>query len=183
MTPSATLAVWHEQRQQRIASGIVVDADLRLMATDGVGHALAAASGTEPRDEAWKIIGLDGDSPAQAGWWPKGGAVWDAGAQVHGPDGQLGGILAEAKGREGELTSGGCKATAEQSIKAIRSALADVQNEFGIAPSPEWMGPCYQPANRLAVLWYARIRCQPPVPLWLVSLYFAASTTRPSPAS
>jgi len=131
-----------------------------------------AASGVEQRDEAWQIIGLDGDSPAQAGWWPKGGAVWDAGARVHGPDGQVGGILVLAKGREGELTSGGCKATGEQSIKAIRSALADVQNEFGVAPSPEWMGPCYQPANRLAVLWYARIKRRPPVPLWLMSLYF-----------
>jgi hypothetical protein len=50
--------------------------------------------------EAWQFIGLDGDSPVQAGWWPKGGAVWDAGARVHGPDGQIGGLLVEAKGRE-----------------------------------------------------------------------------------
>jgi hypothetical protein len=132
----------------------------------------SAESGAEPRDEAWQIIGLDGDSPVQAGWWPKGGAVWDAGGRVHGPDGQVGAILVEAKGREGELTAGGCKATDEQSIKTIRSALADVQNELGVTPSPEWMGACYQPANRLAVLWYARVKRQPPVPLWLVSLFF-----------
>jgi hypothetical protein len=130
-----------------------------------------AESGAERRDEAWRIIGLDGDSPVQAGWWPKGGAVWDAGARVHGPDGQVGGILVEAKGRERKLSSSGCKASDQQSIETIRSALADVQNELGLAPSPEWMGPCYQPANRLAVLWYARVKCEPPVPLWLVSLY------------
>lgn len=99
-----------------------------------------AESGVEERDEAWQFIGLDGDSPVQAGWWPKGGAVWDAGARVHGPDGQIGGLLVEAKGREGELTAGGCKATSEDSIKTIRDALADVKNDLGVAPNAEWMG-------------------------------------------
>ena len=86
--------------------------------------------------------------------------------------------LVEAKGRESELTSGGCKATSEKSIKTIRSALADVQNALGVAPSPEWMGACYQPANRLAVLWYSRVKRDPPVPVWLVSLYFTGEHYR-----
>ena len=115
-------------------------------------------------------MGLPGPSPVGDGWWPKGGAVWDAGARVHGPDGQIGGVLVEAKGRESELTSGGCKATSETSIKTIRSALADVQNALGVAPSHEWMGACYQPANRLAFLWYSRVKRDPPVPVWFVSL-------------
>src|SRR5437764_6633327 len=82
-----------------------------------------AASGAEPRDDAWQLLGLQEPSPVGDGWWPKGGAVWDAGARVHGPDGQIGGVLVEAKGRESELTSGGCNATSEASIKTIRSAL------------------------------------------------------------
>jgi hypothetical protein len=87
-------------------------------------------------------------------------------------DGQIGGVLIEAKGRESELTSGGCKATSEASIKKTRSALADVQNALGVAPSYDWMGACYQPANRLAVVWYSRVKRDPPEPVWLVSLYF-----------
>lgn len=132
-----------------------------------------AASGAEQRDGAWALIGLDEPSPTAAGWWPRRGQVWDAGARVHGPDGQIGGLLVEAKGRENELTTTlGCTATSEQSIETITSALADVQNALNVAPSPEWMGACYQPANPLAALWYARIKRDPPVPVWLVSLYF-----------
>lgn len=65
-----------------------------------------AESDAEQRDQAWDMIGLDRGSPTQAGWWPQRGAVWDAGARVHGPDGQIGGLLVEAKGRETELTAG-----------------------------------------------------------------------------
>jgi hypothetical protein len=125
----------------------------------------------ELRDQAWTEVGLTAASPQEAGWWPTGGAVWDAVARVHGPDGQIGGILLEAKGRAGELTSGGTKAT-EPAITTIKSALADVQADLGVVPSEEWLRACYQPANRLALLWYARQRCDPPVPVWLVSLYF-----------
>ncbi len=126
----------------------------------------------ELRDDAWNAIGLPEPSPQQAGWWPKGGAVWDAVARVHGSAGEVGGILVEAKGRVGELRSGGCKATAPESIQKISSALADVQASLGATPSPAWMGACYQPANRLAMLWFARCRSTPTVPVWLVSLYF-----------
>ena len=34
------------------------------------------------------------------------------------------------------------------------------------------MGACYQPANRLAMLWFAREKRQPPLNVWLVSLHF-----------
>ena len=59
----------------------------------------------------------------------------------------------------------------------IKAALADVQADLGVAPSEEWLRACYQPANRLALLWYARQRCDPPVPAWLVSLYSSARST------
>src|SRR5215210_913411 len=125
----------------------------------------------ELRDQAWTEIGLAAPSPREAGWWPRGGAVWDAVARVHGRDGEIGGIFLEAKGRAGELTSGGTKAT-EPAISTIKSALADVQAYLGVVPSEAWLRACYQPANRIALLWYARERCDPPVPVWLVSLYF-----------
>jgi hypothetical protein len=131
-----------------------------------------AASTVELRDQAWATAGLSEPSPRSAGWWPAGGAVWDAVARVHGTGGETGAIFLEAKGREGELTSGGCKATAPQSLETIRSALADVQASLGVTPSPEWMGACYQPANRLATLWFAREKRQPPAKVWLVSMYF-----------
>ena len=38
----------------------------------------------ELRDQAWTEIGLAAASPQEAGWWPRGGAVWDAVARVNG---------------------------------------------------------------------------------------------------
>jgi hypothetical protein len=129
-------------------------------------------SQAELRDQAWTEIGLTAHSPQQADWWPSGGPVWDAIARVHGADGGVGGIFVEAKGRPGELTAGGMEATSDKSIAKIKSAFADVQADLGVPPSDEWLRACYQPANRLALLWYARKLCQPPAPVWLVSLYF-----------
>ncbi len=126
----------------------------------------------ELRDEAWREIGLVAESPQEAGWWPSGGGVWDAIARVHGSSGEVGGIFVEAKGRSGELTGGGMKATSAESVAKIKSALADVQAGLGVTPSTDWLRGCYQPANRLALLWYARKKCDPPAPVWLVSLYF-----------
>jgi hypothetical protein len=131
-----------------------------------------ADSHVELRDQAWTEIGLAAHSPQQATWWPSRGAVWDAIARVRGADGEVGGIFLEAKGRPSELTAGGMKATSETSIAMIKSVLADVQADLGVAPSDEWLRACYQPANRLAMLWYARKRCSPPLRVWLVSLYF-----------
>ena len=95
------------------------------------------ASTIELRDQAGAMAGLSDPSPRSTGWWPAGGPVWDAVARVNGPDGETGAIFLEAKAREGELTSGGCKATAPQSIETIRSALADVQASLGVTPSPQ----------------------------------------------
>lgn len=141
----------------------------------------------ELRDGGWTEMGLSADSPQQAGWWPPGGGVWDAIARVHGPNGEVGGIFVEAKGRPGELTAGGMKATRKESVLKIKSALADVQACLDVTTSNEWLRACYQPANRLALLWYARKKCDPPAPVWLVSLYFLgehypkASTTEIGP--
>lgn len=123
----------------------------------------------ELRDEAWSAAELSAPSPQNAGWWPQRGQVWDAVAKATGPDGQAGAIFVEAKGREAELRSGGSKATDPESISAIRSALADVQAAVETPIGINWMGPMYQPANRLAMLYFARCKRNPPVPVWLVS--------------
>ena len=131
----------------------------------------AAEDHHELRDEAWSAAGLPTPSPQDAGWWPPGGQVWDAVAKATGTDGQAGAIFVEAKGRESELRSGGSRATDPESISAIHSALADVQAAVETPIGTNWMGPTYQPANRLAMLYFARCKRQPPVPVWLVSLY------------
>lgn len=51
------------------------------------------------------------------------------------PREEIGALLVEAKGRVGELRSGGAKATAQSSIDTIRSAFADVQASLGVAPN------------------------------------------------
>src|SRR5207248_6676985 len=70
-----------------------------------------------------------------------------------------------------ELGSGGSTATDPDSVDAIRSAFADVQAALETPIRVNWMGPCYQPANRLAMLYFARCKRVPAVPVWLVSLY------------
>jgi hypothetical protein len=57
------------------------------------------------------------------------------------------------------------------SLEKIRSALFDVQASLGIAPNPGWLRAYYQMANRLAFLWFARLRGDEQ-PLWLIWVYF-----------
>jgi hypothetical protein len=129
-------------------------------------------SATELRNQAWRAIGLPEPSPQAAGWWPPGGPVWDAVARVTGEGGEIGGVFVEAKGRINELRSGGSKATAESSVAMIHSGFLDVQAALGVLPMHDWRRAYYQPASRLAVLWFARYKHDPPAPVWLVSVYF-----------
>lgn len=124
----------------------------------------------ELRDEFWAEIGLGGPSPQDARWWPARGPVWDAVARVHGADGEVGGVVVEAKGRINEVSAGGCKATGA-SLEKIRAAFSDVQADLGIPTDVGWLRAYYQMANRLAFLWFARRRGEER-PLWLVWIYF-----------
>jgi hypothetical protein len=131
-------------------------------------------TGKELKDSAWEKVGLREPSPQAAGWWPRSGPTWDAVARVRGRGGEVGAIFVEAKGRLPELRSTGCKATNEENRRKITSALYEVQAALGVARDPAWLGPVYQPANRLAWLWFAR---EHPahggqVPVWLLSVYF-----------
>jgi hypothetical protein len=134
---------------------------------------IAPTGPTDPRelrDQFWEEIGLARPTPQSADWWPERGPVWDAVARVPGPNGQAGGVVVEAKGRLNELSAGGCKAEGP-SLEKIRNALLDVQASLGIAPNLGWLRAYYQMANRLAFLWFARLRGDEQ-PLWLVWVYF-----------
>jgi hypothetical protein len=132
----------------------------------------------ELRDEAWAAVGLPSPSPQEADWWPVGGPVWDAVARVEGPDEQCGGVFIEAKGRRSELRGPGTRAQDERRDK-IKTALFDVQASIGVGPPPaDWLGRSFQPANRLAYLWFSRVKNDPAAPVWLISMYFLAETYR-----
>lgn len=132
-------------------------------------------TGKELKDSAWEEIGLRAPSPPAVGWWPQSGPAWDAVARVTSPGGEVGAILVEAKGRVPELRSSGCQSTDAVNRRMITDALYDVQNTLGIPRDPTWLGPAYQPANRLAWLWFAREHPEHregPLSVWLLSLYF-----------
>lgn len=132
-------------------------------------------TGKELKDSAWREIGLREPSPQAVGWWPRSGPTWDAVARITSPDGTVGAIFAEAKGRVAELRSNGCQSTDAVNRRMITDALYDVQNTLGVVRDPTWLGPPYQPANRLAWLWFARehpAHRQDPLPVWLLSVYF-----------
>jgi hypothetical protein len=60
-------------------------------------------------------------------------------------------------------------------LATITSALQDVQNGLDVQIGTNWLGAVYQPANRLAWVWFARehdSHSADPLPVWLVSIYF-----------
>lgn len=137
-----------------------------------------AQAGGELRDAAWNNVGLPNPSPQSAGWWPSGGPTWDGLARVKGTDGRVGALFVEAKGHKREIRSSGCRAS-EPSLSTITSALDDVQNALDVPFGTGWLGELYQPANRLAWIWFAREHAQhraEPVEAWLVSIYFCGGT-------
>jgi hypothetical protein len=92
-----------------------------------------------------------------------------------GREGGIGALFVEAKGHERELRGGGTKARDSGNLERIAGALHDVQNALHVQPGTNWLGPVYQPANRLAWLWFAREHPShrgDPLPVWLVSIYF-----------
>ncbi len=59
----------------------------------------------EVRDGLLRLAELEGLSPQAAGFWPKGGPVWDGVAVVHGQTLEHGVLLVEAKSHLAELES------------------------------------------------------------------------------
>jgi hypothetical protein len=140
----------------------------------GITWLAPAHAGTELRDAAWTQVGLPQPTPQAAGWWPSGGPTWDGVARVTGADGRVGALFIEAKGHDREIRSSGTRA-GKSSLSTIKSALDDVQNGLDVPFGTDWLGAVYQPANRLAWIWFAREHEKhhgEPVEAWLVSIYF-----------
>jgi hypothetical protein len=123
----------------------------------------------------------DGDFLAAAGladvrtqlfeFWPAMGPCWDALGVISDLRGRLkpGVILVEAKSHINEIYGSGCQA-AGGSLEKIACALAETKQWLGVEGDPDWRGPLYQYANRLAHLYFLLKKVAKPA--WLVNLYF-----------
>ena len=128
--------------------------------------------GRESGDSAWHKVGLPSPSPHEAQWWPTSGPRWDAVARVIGADGRVGALFVEAKGRRGKVCAGRMDRRTPGTVEQRHRALAQVRHDLRVDDTADWTGPCYQVANRLAWLWFARRWECRELPVWLVSIYF-----------
>jgi hypothetical protein len=121
---------------------------------------------------------LPPDHPAVHAWtkkWPQRGNPpnWDAigVVTINGRDEWL---LVEAKAHLGEMRSD-CHAKEEGGLSAIRTMLADLKADLGIAADRDWLMRHYQYANRLAVL---NLLAQNGAPARLLFIYFLCDRER-----
>ncbi len=144
---------------------------------------LAEERFAEYRDGAFlHALGLTELAGLLTGFWPVGGPRWDALARVYWagePSRRPGALLVEAKSHPGELYSSGCRATAG-AFATIRESLGAARLWLGAtADAPDWQGPLYQFANRLAHLYWLR-RCG--VEAWFAHLCFLNDPHSPTSA-
>src|SRR5690554_71085 len=99
-------------------------------------------------------------------FWPNGGAHWDALAKSS--SGQV--VLLEAKANIPEIVSSPCAATAKESRYKIRKALDETRDYLNINNEADWMGKFYQYTNRIAHLYFLRVKNN--IPAFLINLYF-----------
>ena len=133
---------------------------------------LACANYQECRDgDFLEAIGASDASSQLVEFWPPMGPCWDALGVVTDPMGRLkpGAILVEAKSHIAEIYGNGCKAMGA-SLAKIERALTETKAWLSVENDPDWLGPLYQYANRLAHLYFVLKRFGKPV--WLVNLYF-----------
>ena len=122
----------------------------------------------EYRDGAFLgALNLSDLSGKLAGFWPKGGPVWDGLARVTLPEFERTGVLlVEAKSYPLEMYSNGCCASKASRSRSV-DALQRTQQWLGVDNS-DWTGPLYQSANRLAHLYF--LRGLAGVPTWFVNV-------------
>jgi hypothetical protein len=150
---------------------------------------VAATTLKEYSDAAFlQSLGRDDLAAALSRYWPSGGSVWDALAQIGKK--RWGVLLVEAKANVPEMVSppDGCQAgkgTSREPASAnalenrdqIASALRQTREALGVPESAAdtWLSShCYQHANRLAHLHFFRLRGEH---AWLINLYFTNDTT------
>lgn len=124
----------------------------------------------ELRDGLWNAAGLPDPSPQAAGWWPPRGPQWDGVGIVRDLAGATRGVLlVEAKSHLDELDSSPTSAEGER-LTQIEAALTEVKEYLGGAGEADWARRYYQLTNRLAYLYYLRVRLG--FPACLLFVYF-----------
>jgi hypothetical protein len=140
----------------------------------------------EYRDgEFLEQVGLGDRKSELDDFWPAGGPVWD-GLAIYETTAcrDPGVLLIEGKSYPDEFYGTGCdagRAPSERSRRnrvRIASALRETQTWLGIGEIPNWMGPLYQSANRLAYVYW--LRTQANRDAWLVHLLFENDPNRPT---
>ena len=126
--------------------------------------------GKEIRDGIWSKV-LPPPTPQEDGFWLVGGPVWDAAGIAGGKhDPGIGIVLIEAKAHAAELVSPRMEPSTSEIDDQRRAALDEAKLTYGVDPPVPWTLTYYQLANRLAFLYYLRVRRKQPA--WLINLYF-----------
>lgn len=119
-------------------------------------------------------LGLDQNVIQLNDFWPKKGAQWDALATTSA--GKL--ILVEAKANIPELVTPGTGAR-DISKKLIDKSLCETKEYLGIKNEVDWSGKFYQYTNRLAHLYFLRVKCNQQA--YLINIYFTNDETVSGP--
>jgi len=109
-------------------------------------------------------VGLDNQEIKLSEFWPIQGPQWDALATTN-----QGVILVEAKANIPEIVSPATSAR-EKSKKLIDKSLKETKDYLSIKNNIDWSGKFYQYTNRLAHLYFLRIKRDKPV--YLINIYF-----------
>jgi hypothetical protein len=120
----------------------------------------------EYRDNDFLLkVGLDPTEIKLDEFWPAKGPQWDALAKT--TSGQV--ILVEAKANIPEIVSQGTGA-GKLSKTTIDKSLNETKQFLSLTNDIDWSGKFYQYTNRLAHLYFLRIKCN--TPTFLVNIYF-----------
>jgi hypothetical protein len=122
-------------------------------------------------------LGQSGLRTSLQQFWPRGGPVWDALAQVTLSQQRAGVLLVEAKSYPGEMHRKAGSRASPASLPKILASLAAAKGWFGVQASVDWNGTLYQLANRLAHVHFFHAHG---VPVWFVNLCFVDDPHSPT---
>lgn len=129
----------------------------------------------EYRDNDFLVrVGLDPTEIKLDNFWPAKGPQWDALAKT--TSGHV--VLVEAKANIPEIVSP-VTGAGEISKTIIDKALNDTKAFLNLTNDIDWSGKFYQYTNRLAHLYFLRVKCNKPT--FLVNIYFIGDDTVSGP--
>lgn len=129
----------------------------------------------EYRDNDFLLkLGLNPADIPLKNFWPSRGPQWDALAKTK--NGHA--ILVEAKANLPEIISSGTGAGKVSKV-IIDKALNETKAFLNFNNNTDWSGKFYQYTNRLAHLYFLRVKCNKPT--FLVNIYFIGDETVSGP--